>query len=87
MTDQPLSTSRTPAAGPLSRGKRIALAMFALVAVYGLAAYVVVPWIWKQYERRRPWLADAPDVTHLKDGHPGDPLNVALIGVWSRKRM
>jgi hypothetical protein len=41
---------------------------------------VIAPLVWKRYEHRHPWLADAPDVTHIKDGHPGDPLNVALVG-------
>jgi hypothetical protein len=50
------------------------------MVAYVLAAYVVAPWLWSRYERRRPWLADAPNVTRLKDGHPGDPLNVALAG-------
>ena len=63
-----------------ARGKQIAILVLAILAAYGLMAYVIVPSLWSGYDRRYPWLADAPDVTHIRDGHPGDPLNVALIG-------
>jgi len=54
--------------------------LIAVGLVYLLAAYVLLPLAWKRYERRHPWLADIPGITHTGDGHPGDPLNVALIG-------
>jgi len=51
-----------------------------LAMSYALAAYVVVPALWRRYMRRHPALADAPQLTRAITGLPGDPLNVALIG-------
>jgi len=52
----------------------------ALALVYVLIAYVVLPLVWRRFERRHPLLADIPGITHTGSGIPGDPLNVALIG-------
>lgn len=49
------------------------------VAVYVVAAYLIVPQVWRWHFRRHPALDDAPRITHTKAGIPGDPLNVALI--------
>ncbi len=51
-----------------------------LAIVYLLAAYVVVPFLWKSYARHHPSFDDNPRITQTKDHHPGDPLNVSLIG-------
>lgn len=52
----------------------------ALVGCYLLIAYVVVPFGWKSYALRRPSFDDNPRITTTGDDHPGDPLNVALVG-------
>jgi hypothetical protein len=36
--------------------------------------------VWRRYARRHPWLDALPDITQTKDGIPGDPINVALVG-------
>jgi hypothetical protein len=51
-----------------------------VLLVWLLLAYVVMPEAWKRYVDRHPDLADVPGITHTKDGIPGDPINVALIG-------
>jgi hypothetical protein len=51
-----------------------------LIAIYFLAAYVIVPAIWRHIARHHPALSGIPTITHTKDGIPGDPLNLALIG-------
>jgi hypothetical protein len=51
-----------------------------LLLVYLLGAYLVIPFATERYFRRHPSLDDIPGVTTTADGHPGDPLNVALIG-------
>jgi hypothetical protein len=51
-----------------------------LLLVWLLAAYLVLPFIWKRYTHRHPSLEDVPGITHTKSGIDGDPLNVALIG-------
>lgn len=47
--------------------------------VYVLIAYVLLPALWSHYERQ-PGLASKPMVTRTKQGIPGDPLNVGLVG-------
>ena len=52
-----------------------------LVAAYLLTAYLVLPLLWSEHERRHhPALDTAPKVTTNADGIPGDPINVALVG-------
>jgi hypothetical protein len=51
-----------------------------LILMWFLLAYFLVPAIWKGYIHFRPSYADIPDITFTRDGHPGDPLNVSLIG-------
>jgi len=62
------------------------MVLAAILAVYFLIAYVFVPWLWEQYARRHPSFDDNPRVTETGDGHPGDPLNVALIGTEEQIR-
>ncbi len=47
---------------------------------WAVAAYLIVPRLWKLYFRRHPFLAEVARVTQTADGHPGDPINVALVG-------
>ena len=51
-----------------------------LLAAYVIAAYVVAPLIWIGYAHRHPALDKIPGITYTGDDHPGDPINVALIG-------
>ena len=39
-----------------------------------------MPVIWEQYERRHSVLDDRPRITKTSDGHPGDPVNMRLVG-------
>jgi len=52
----------------------------AVVVAYLAVAYLALPVLWSQYERRHPALDDLPGITYTGDRHPGDPINVALIG-------
>jgi hypothetical protein len=49
---------------------------------YGLA-YHAVPSFWRFHHRKNSALTDAPKITRTKDGNPGDPVNVALVGTRS----
>lgn len=72
----------TAAPDPHSRTftrKHVALALVALLALYALAAYVVLPALWTHYEHQRR-LADVPMLTTTAQGIPGDPINVGLVG-------
>jgi hypothetical protein len=51
-----------------------------LLSLYLLAAYVLIPFGWEAYAHRHPSFDDNPRITQTGDGHPGDPLNVALVG-------
>ena len=62
----------------VSRRVRIA---FYVIGVWAVAAYLVAPWVWERYFRGHHGdVADAPRITVTSDGHPGDPLNIALVG-------
>jgi hypothetical protein len=54
--------------------------VLALLLVWALATYLIVPALWKRYAHRHPSLEDVPGVTYTADGIPADPINVALIG-------
>jgi hypothetical protein len=56
------------------------LVFVGIIAAYLLVAYLLLPALWKRYERRHPALDDVPGITLTGDQHPGDPINVALIG-------
>ena len=50
-----------------------------LALLYVLIAYVILPAVWSHYEHQ-PGLATVPMLTRTKQGIPGDPLNVGLVG-------
>jgi hypothetical protein len=77
MVDQRRSTQ-----GSLPR-RRVPLPLQIIGAVlllYLLTAYVVLPLAWKRDVARHPALFKGPRITHTVDGIPGDPVNVALEG-------
>jgi len=51
-----------------------------ILAAWAVAAYLIVPRLWELYFREHPAYAQAPHLTHTSDQHPGDPVNVALVG-------
>lgn len=61
-----------------SRSWKVWLAI--LAGAYLLVAYLIVPTVWEVLFHRHPSLDDDPRLTNTHDGHPGDPLNVALVG-------
>jgi len=54
-------------------------ALSALGAVYFVAAYLVLPTIWKHYEHQKQ-LEPLSALTRTAQGIPGDPINIGLIG-------
>ncbi len=69
-----------PVAPPRSRQRRAIRTAIAVAVLYLAAAYVLIPMAWKHYAHRHPQFDDNPRITTTGDGHPGDPLNVGLIG-------
>lgn len=51
-----------------------------LLLAWFLLAYFLLPTLWKGYVHLRPSYDNIPNITFTSDGHPGDPLNVSLIG-------
>lgn len=68
-----------PALRRRRRWVRVLKALAALTAVWLLAAYVILPALWRHYEHH-PALENAPKTTLTAQGIPGDALNVGLIG-------
>lgn len=72
--------------GGYGRSKRY-LKTTAVVAILWLVtAYALAPWGWKKFVAYDPAFDDHPRITLTSDGHPGDPLNVALIGTEAQVR-
>ncbi|MFO1406569.1 MAG: LssY C-terminal domain-containing protein [Steroidobacteraceae bacterium] len=67
----------TPAQARRRRRRRIILWS---LAVWAVVAYLVVPRLWSHYFEHAKPLPDVARVTHTSDGHPGDPVNIALEG-------
>jgi hypothetical protein len=69
-------------APPRHRSLRLRLvrAVVWFAVVYVVAAYLLIPLAWERYARRHPAFDSDPRITKTGDGHPGDPLNVAVIG-------
>ena len=72
--------SESPELKRHSRGKSIFRLIAAFVLLWLIVAYVIAPFLWNEYARHDPALNDNPRITQTGDHHPGDPLNVALIG-------
>ena len=51
-----------------------------LLAIWGVAAYLLIPWVSKKYFQHQSKFTGVPRVTQTGDGHPGDPLNLAFVG-------
>jgi hypothetical protein len=62
------------------RLKLFAFLLGFVVLSYFLVSYVLLPFDWKAFTEDHPTFDDDPRLTKTGDGHPGGPLNVALIG-------
>lgn len=62
--------------------KRLISARYLVLAIiaYASLAYVVIPSLWEFVEIRNKATSEQPQITTTSDGHPGDPINVSLIG-------
>lgn len=68
-----------------SRRSRVVKWLLVLLLFWGAAAYLAVPWISKRYfehetGRHRLTADEMPRLTRTADDHPGDPINLALVG-------
>ncbi|WP_224404944.1 LssY C-terminal domain-containing protein [Afifella sp. IM 167] len=69
-----------PGRGRRSYPVRVGRTVIVVLALYLLAAYLLIPLAWERYASGHPSFDDNPRLTRTSDGHPGDPLNVGLIG-------
>jgi len=70
----------TPHPKPSGRGRTAFKWFTGAVIIWIVLAYAVAPLVWDEHARRDPAFIDNPRLTHTGDHHPGDPLNVELIG-------
>lgn len=79
MTDSPRHSADA------KRQSRMKIALI-LVVLWGIAAYILIPLIWRAYFAVDPkasaaaMFKDQPTLTRTGDGHPGDPVNIAIVG-------
>ena len=71
--------NQTPSLKSPSRGWKMLYFLLGLAVIWLVASYLIAPYAWKRYTRHHPSFNDNPRLTKTSDGHPGDPLNVALI--------
>jgi len=54
--------------------------VIAITLAWAAAAYLAAPTVWRLLYRLHPFLETGPRMTRTADGHPGDPINIALKG-------
>lgn len=60
--------------------RRAAILFGTFIGSWFLFAYILAPFFWRSFAHLHPALDAAPTITLTGDKHPGDPLNLALIG-------
>jgi hypothetical protein len=65
---------------PESTSRRMLHMLVLVVLCWLMLAYLLLPQGWKVYARIHPVIDASPRITQTSDHHPGDPLNVALVG-------
>jgi hypothetical protein len=75
----PESDRRVQGAWTRQRLVRPGLALVLGLAVYALAAYLIILSLWHIELLHHPALQGAPRLIHTAAGIPGDPLNIALV--------
>jgi hypothetical protein len=60
--------------------RRLAWVLGVLAVTWLVTAYLLMPTWWRRHVRAHPELRNIPNITHTRQGIPGDPLNLALIG-------
>jgi len=54
--------------------------LLGLAVAYYFFAYWLLPALWHRHYEHQPQLETAPKITLTKEGIPGDPLNIGLVG-------
>lgn len=77
MSTPPSSQPDKPAT---SAGRTRRRRVLAFLAVWAVAAYLLAPALWEAYFKRHQPLPGVDRITRTSDGHPGDPVNIAIEG-------
>lgn len=75
-----LNPQSPDAAAPTRLARRVIRRGLWFLAAWGVAAYLLIPQVWKTYFRHHAKFSTVDRVTLTSDGHPGDPINIALVG-------
>jgi hypothetical protein len=80
--NEPAKTADAPTlpVGRRARWQQVLVGLGIGLVVYLVVAYLLMPALWVRYERRHPAIDQTPGITLTGDDHPGDPINVALVG-------
>ena len=54
--------------------------LLGFLVAWAALAYLIAPRLWELYSHRHPDYAQVERLTVTSDGHPGDPVNIALVG-------
>ncbi|MGA3155965.1 MAG: LssY C-terminal domain-containing protein [Steroidobacteraceae bacterium] len=63
--------------------RRLLRMLLISIVLYLVLAYGALPAVWRLFEHRHPALSTVASRTVTGDGIPGDPLNVAFVGLGS----
>lgn len=77
--DEPLNGSRSRRAAAGAGAGRWRW-IVGVLAAWAVLAYAIVPALWELYYHGRGDFSQVDRVTRTGDGHPGDPINIALVG-------
>ena len=61
-------------------GPKLIGALFALLGVWLLAAYLLIPAFWHVHFSRRPAVTNGPRTTRTGSDIPSDPANLSFVG-------
>lgn len=64
----------------LYRTRYAFVGLLSTIGVYLISAYLVLPQLWDIHEWQLETFDSDPRLTETGDKHPGDPLNLALVG-------
>jgi hypothetical protein len=78
-SNRPNPATAAAAAHSARPGRRLRVLLWFLV-VWAAVAYLIAPYLWERYFSHHKVFADVSRVTVTGDGHPGDPVNIAIVG-------
>jgi len=58
-----------------------------LVIAWMMTAYFLLPMVWQLAARHHPAVEGMPRIAFTKNGIPGDPLNIGLVGTEEEVRI